>query len=161
MENYKNIPDFGLYAISDLGNIKNVKTGRILKPSVVAGYYSVSLYPGKKSFHIHKLVAAAFLGHNKTGREFHVNHINFDRLDNRLVNLEVIPARENLNRKHIDSSSEYTGVAWKKKNSKWQSKIVINGSHFYLGLYKSEIRAKIAYDLALFQEDRIKELILN
>lgn len=37
MENWKVIKDFPDYEVSDLGNIKNNKTGRILKPYIREG----------------------------------------------------------------------------------------------------------------------------
>ena len=53
-----------------------------------------------------------------------VNHINNNKLDNRLENIEIVTSRENSNLKHIKSSSKYVGVSWcKKRNGKWHSSI--------------------------------------
>jgi hypothetical protein len=63
MEQYKNINGFENYSISNFGNVRNDKTGRILKPSIDShGYYKVDLFnDGKKSTKkIHILVAKVF-----------------------------------------------------------------------------------------------------
>ena len=45
----KQITDFPNYEISNLGVVKNTKTGRILKPSInKSGYYCVVLTKDKK-----------------------------------------------------------------------------------------------------------------
>ncbi len=87
------------YGVSDLGRVRNDLTGRILSPVVnpVTGYHAVNLYDGTghaEGNYVHRLVAAAFLGDGPAGA--HVNHINFDRGDNQLSNLEwVTPAANN------------------------------------------------------------------
>ena len=63
MEIWKDIKDFeGLYWISNLGRVKN-KHGKILKPEIRNGYYSVDLVKNKKRYkcRIHRLVAEAFI----------------------------------------------------------------------------------------------------
>ena len=43
-EQYKVIAGYENYMVSDMGNVKNIKTGRILKPGVGGdGYYIVGL----------------------------------------------------------------------------------------------------------------------
>jgi len=78
----------GYYSISDTGVVKNVRTGRILKPFLsVKGYPRVNLFKGEKKYrsaHVHRLVAEAFLPNPKE----QVNHIDGDKLNNNLSNLE-------------------------------------------------------------------------
>ena len=78
-----------------------------------------------------------------------VNHINFIRHDNRAENLEIDTNRNNTNQKHLNSSSEYTGVSWNKKYNKWVANIRINGKLKYLGLFACELKAAKAYQDAL------------
>ena len=47
----------------------------------------------QRSVFVHKLVALAFWGEHK-GQE--VNHINADKSDNRLCNLEIVTHRDNM-----------------------------------------------------------------
>ena len=145
-EIFKDVKGFeGHYQISNLGRVKslarkgNLKE-KILKGSTIAsGYLTVLLYKdGKtKGKYVHQLVAEAFLNHipnGKTSTSTVVNHINFNRADNRLENLELTTMRENTNRKHLKSSSDAVGVSWSKHANKWQSGITINGKVVYLGV---------------------------
>ena len=157
----------GLYEISSLGRVKSLSRSvlkknnriinlkeKILKPSINSrGYYCLILRKNftPKSHTVHQLVASSFLNHIPNGYKNVVNHINFNRVDNRLINLEVITSRENTNKKHLKSSSKHTGVYYRKKDRKWQSQININGEVIYLGLYSEELKAKKAYEKALNQ----------
>lgn len=100
-ENWKSIKGYaGLYEVSDLGNVRSLKCGkvRVLKPSISHnGYYLVNLYKDgeSKSFYVHSLVVTAFKGPIPAGMQ--VNHINEDKTDNRLENLEIVTAKQNCN----------------------------------------------------------------
>jgi hypothetical protein len=88
MENWKIIDTFPSYEISNLGNIRNIKTKRILKLQKSRGYYRVKLFCDKVRSHasVHRLVAKAFLVIDKNKPQ--VNHINGIKEDNRVDNLE-------------------------------------------------------------------------
>ena len=75
------------YWVSNLGHVKN-KHGRILKPEIRKGYYSVDLMKdGKRyKFRVHRLVAEAFVP-NPDNLPM-VNHKDEDRLNNIASNLE-------------------------------------------------------------------------
>lgn len=87
------------YKISNLGNIKNIRTGIILKPYSKSGYKSVSLYSPLnkiyKTFRIHRLVAEKFCVYDKKDKELVINHLNGNKLDNRAVNLEWTTYKKN------------------------------------------------------------------
>ena len=108
MENWSEIKEGG-YEISTLGNIRNIKTGRVLKTHVgTAGYKRIGLYFNKKKimFSVHRLVAKTFLPYNVDKPD--VDHINRDRVDNRLVNLRFVSKSENM------ANSSKRGVSLKK-----------------------------------------------
>ena len=156
MENeiWKPIPNYEGYEVSNYGRVKSLKLGRelILKPKDdFRGYFNIQLWVKnrKKTFKIHQLVAMAFLGHKPNGQILVVNHINFDKKDNRLENLEVVTQRENANKKHIKSSSKYTGVSWHKKRKRYKALIVINRYQIQLGEFKDEKIASEHYNIAL------------
>jgi hypothetical protein len=80
-----------------------------------------------------------------------INHVDFNKLNNKVDNLEIITNRKNANQKHLKSSSVYTGVCWHKPNKKWMSYISINGKSKYLGLFTNELEASEAYQKELKQ----------
>lgn len=154
-EEFRDVDGYdGVYQVSNLGRVKSFKFGkeRILKVNInSSGYLTIGLYKDNKEKRrtIHQLVAVAFLGHKMGGYKLVVNHINFNKLDNRVVNLEIVTARENTNRKHLKSSSIYTGVSWHKKSKKWNSQIYVNGKIKNLGYFTDELEASNAYQIAL------------
>jgi len=155
----------GIYEVSDLGRVKSldrkvrhskkgflIRKGKILSSnSNKSRYILISL--SKKGLTetkaVHKLVAISFLNHTPCGNKLVVNHINHNRLDNRVENLEIITNRENSNKKHLKSTSKYTGVSWSKKSRKWTSSISINGKHKNLGCFNTELEASLIYESAL------------
>ena len=161
-EIFKAIPGYeGIYEVSNLGNVKSLDrldaAGRKLKgkpkkqSTQLSGYKLVTLCKDGRYIirSIHQLVAIAFLGHEPCGYSLVVNHENFNRADNRLENLEITTQRENTNRKHIPSSSQYVGVSWNKQLKKWQAYITINRKIKYLGCFTDELEAANKYKEAL------------
>lgn len=170
-EIWKDIPNYeGIYQVSNLGNVKSlgrfVKRKshrlyipfRLLKPYKNSiGYYNCNLYKNNsiRTFTLHQLVAIAFLNHIPDGtQELVVDHINNNRLDNRLENLQIITQRENANRKHLESTSKYVGVCFVKERNKWTAQIVVNRKKVWLGSFEHEIDAHISY------QNKLKELKL-
>lgn len=162
MEIWKDIKDYeGLYQVSNLGNVKSLskvilKKGKypflcketILKKNIdFYGYVKVVLRKNNvcKTIKNHQLVAIAFLNHTQNKNTLVVNHINFIRNDNRVENLEIVTNRENTNKKHLKSTSEYVGVSWYKNRKKWLSKILYNKKKIHLGYFNTEIEAHEAY----------------
>lgn len=156
MENFKAIPEYENYEVSDLGRVRNVKFGRILKPQKDPnGYLHVVLSKKRKrkTIYIHKLVAICFLGHLPSGMTITIDHVNGIKTDNRLENLELVSMRENTIRGMAkkNTSSQFTGVCWYKPTKKWQAKIQINDKLKHLGYFTNELEAAQAYQDALKQ----------
>lgn len=152
MEIWKFIPNHdNKYQVSNLGNVKSLHFGKekILKTHISTnGYLILILYKNKKpkTRTIHQLVAQTFLNHKPDGsQKIVVDHINNDKTDNRLDNLQLITQRENKTKDQKKSSSIYTGVVWSKSVGKWMSSIRYNGKKIYLGYFIKEYDAHIAY----------------
>lgn len=90
----------GMYQVSDLGRVQSLKFGktRVLRPGKDRdGYLLVVLCKdGKTKNHkVHRLVANAFL-ENDNLFNTEINHINEDKTDNRVSNLEYCDRSYNL-----------------------------------------------------------------
>lgn len=93
-EEWTKIEDFENYEISNLGKVKNTKTGRILKTCSQNGYVVAGLCKTKvKTIPIHRLVAKAFIPNPEN--KAHVNHIDKNPLNNTVSNLEWNTPLEN------------------------------------------------------------------
>ena len=154
VEEFRNIKGYeGIYQVSNLGRVKSLnynhtKKERILKAGDDGkGYYYVGLSKDGvlKMRKIHQLVAEYFLGHTPCGYKLVVNHIDFDKTNNNVDNLEIVTQRENANQKHIKSSSKFVGVSWYKATNKWSASIRINGKKKHLGYFTEELEASNAY----------------
>lgn len=92
------------YAVSNLGRVKRVTAGRglcvanrILRPATTFdGYFQVSLSENNRqtSIKVHRLVALMFIGEPPEGLN-QVNHIDHDRKNNRVENLEWVDNKTN------------------------------------------------------------------
>lgn len=98
MENWRDVPGYeGLYRVSDLGRVYSVRSGIILRQADSKGYSVVSLYGNgsAKTVKVHRLVAGAFIPNPENKNT--VNHINENKEDNRVCNLEwATEAEQNL-----------------------------------------------------------------
>lgn len=102
-EIWKINPKLPMYAVSSLGQVRNINTGKLLKPYLTyGGYLTLSLSsPSKKShrgrlnYRVHRLVLDTFVGEHP---DKEVDHINGRKDDNRLVNLEFVSGDVNISR---------------------------------------------------------------
>ena len=107
----------GLYQVSSEGRIRNVKTGRVLKPYVQVSnqgkykrlYVTLSKSGIEKHFYIHKLVAYAFpeiCGEGFKGAE--IDHIDGDATNNSVYNLRFVTHTENMNNPNFKKKKSAT-----------------------------------------------------
>ncbi len=154
MEEFKDIKGYkGLYKVSNYGNIISLKYGKkkVLKPYDLKGYCRIGLSNsyGRKHFLIHRLVAEAFLGYDKNTYNSVIDHINNNKKDNAVTNLQIITQRLNASKDRNNGSSSYIGVTWDKSRAKWKSSMYHNGKHIFLGRFNCELAASYAYNKAL------------
>ena len=99
IEEMKDIKDYeGEYAITRDGKVWSYKSNKFLKHMLdKEGYHKVNLYKDKKmkTFRIHRLVAQAFIPNPKGLPQ--VNHIDEDKSNNYVENLEWCDAKYNMN----------------------------------------------------------------
>ncbi len=78
------------------------------------------------------------------------DHKDGDGLNNQRNNIRHCNhSQNNGNRKkQLGTTSSYKGVSWCKSRNSWEANINIFGKKRFLGRYKSEIEAAIAYDQA-------------
>jgi hypothetical protein len=155
-EIWKDIPNYeGLYQVSNIGRVRRyVKSKKIYKLSILTinqGYYRKALWKNnsQKLFFVHQLVAITFLNHRPNGMNLVIDHINDNKLDNRVENLQIVTQRYNVFKTQGNYSSQYKGVYWNKNEKKWKSRITINGKKKYLGRFENEYDAHLAYEKAL------------
>lgn len=93
MSVWKTITDYPNYEVSDAGEVRNVRTGRVLKPVLKDGYHRVMVYPDKKCIYVHRLVAMHFI-ENPENKPM-VDHIDRNRANNHVSNLRWASNSEN------------------------------------------------------------------
>lgn len=86
-----------IYEISNYGRVRNIKKGNILQQRNIGEYKGVMLCTKskEKQVYIHRLVAMAFLPNIDNKPQ--VNHINEDKSNNHVSNLEWVTPWENAN----------------------------------------------------------------
>lgn len=123
-EIYKDIPGYeGKYQVSNLGNVRslnyqNTKKIKILCPVNHHGGYQIIHLGTSKIKMVHTLVAEAFI-ENPEGKKY-VNHIDGNKHNNKVSNLEWVTSKENMNH------AIKTGLRDPHKNNHPKGKDVIN-----------------------------------
>lgn len=112
-EIWMKIPNYNNYYVSNLGNIKNIKTKNILKGTIRGkppkDYLFVQLSENnqQKHFFVHTLVMISFVGIKEKG--IVINHINGNKQDNRLINLEYCTQSHNRKQDFIKGRQSLVG----------------------------------------------------
>lgn len=86
----------GIYSVSNYGEVRNNRTGKLMKPRKnEKGYLRIGLTTNgkQKCMRVHRLVAQAFIPNPENKPE--VNHIDFNKENNCVNNLEWVTCKEN------------------------------------------------------------------
>ena len=108
----KLLPEWNKYELNEVGEIRNIVTGHILKPQKLrSGYYSVRVKNGDSKLHIiiHKAMGYTYLDNPLNLPE--INHKDGNKLNNQIENLEWVSSSRNQHHKYN------TGLLDKKKIS--------------------------------------------
>jgi len=105
-ECYSIVETFPNYAVSNFGNVINIKTGRILRKQIKNKYYSVVLSSGntQKPFFVHRLVANTFIKNSVLT----VNHKDKNKLNNKLSNLEFATQKQQIEYNYLTETHKRT-----------------------------------------------------
>ena len=157
-EIWKDIPQYeGLYKCSNLGRILSIGNNKTKKDKIlkfgVNNYQFVNLSKNKivSRYYVHELVAITFLNYIKNGRSIVINHIDGNKINNILENLEIVSNRYNVSDGYLrkNKTSKYTGVSWDKNKNKWV--VSAWNSEFkkkiFLGYFKCELKAAYVYNM--------------
>ena len=116
-------------------------SGAIAGNLMNTGYWHITVH-GKK-FLAHRL---AWFFYHGVWPSKQIDHINGNRLDNRISNLRDVTCKENLwNRHSTGGKNPYVGVSAIKGTTLWQAHIGFNGKQKNLGRYKTPEDARTAY----------------
>lgn len=163
MEEFRDVIGYeGLYQVSNLGNVKSLSYNKTKKERLLKlrlnknGYYDVFLSKVNEPsrLNVHQLVAMAFLGHEPCGHELLIDHVNNNKTDNRLENLQIVTNRFNVFKIKVNCSSEFKGVSWHKRSNKWVSRILLDKKRIHLGMFDCELKAALVY------QNKLKEITL-
>ena len=163
-ELWKDIEGYeGLYQISNYGRIKSLKFKNnvcerkrvlIMKPNLRNGYFVINLRKNtkRKNFQVHRLVAQAFIK-NPFNYPI-VNHIDFNRQNNIVDNLEWCTQKQNVNHSicnmkgisHNINNQNY-GITYREKQDKYELCI----KKKYYGRYKTLKEARKKRDEVLHE----------
>ena len=117
-EVWKGVKEYPNIEVSNFGRLRNKKTNRILKQSVSEwGYKYVHLFNGHHANkYVHKLVAEAFLPNPE--KKPQVNHIDGNKFNNNLENLEWVTYSENNKHAYDTGLKNSKGVSNRHPNIK-------------------------------------------
>lgn len=132
-EEFKIINGFEKYEISNLGNVRNIKTGKSLKQQNCQGYKIVNI--GKSMKRVHILVGNAFIP-NPNNHPI-IDHINNDRSDNRIENLRWVNHSQNIQNasKRSDNKSGFRGIHYDKYRKMYRVEITKDKKQYDLGYF--------------------------
>ena len=167
-EIWKDIPVYeGLYQVSSFGRVKSLSRtvyigahSKRIKPENIKiptmskkGYYCICLCDNGRqcSRLLHRLVAEAFIL-MENDYQNQVNHINGDKSDNTINNLEWVTRRENTCHCYLSKKPNINNIGISKRPTKrceaiWYVSITLNKKRFHLGTFKSESEAILAKNI--------------
>ncbi len=148
-EEWRQVVGFEDYEVSDCGEVRNIKTKRLLTFfQDKGGYYRVSLRKNGQPTNklVHRIVAEAFLT-NPENKPC-VDHIDTVRTNNTVSNLRWVTHKENANnelsKKHY---SEFKTEWWKDEDRrKWMSESKIGSKNPNYGKHYTDEEKKCRRD---------------
>lgn len=170
-EEWRDVPGYeGFYQVSDCGRIKSnarkvwnyTKPGRIMRTQIKPnGYAQVCLHGESKTdkhAYVHRLVAQAFIPNERQCKD--INHKNFNKLDNRVSNLEWVTRQENI--KHFRAGHLVTKYDESKARTLYTKSLqyVVDHKSDVVRLYDSGLSIKKVSDTVGIGKDRVHDILI-
>lgn len=128
---------------------KKYQCGRGLVGAIV-GYFCSGKYLcteiNKKQFLVHRVIWRIHYG---TWPKHEIDHINGNRLDNRICNLRDVTSRQNSHNFKIHRDGKKYGCYYEKRVNKFRTQICIKKNKYHIGYYNTELEAHEQYINAL------------
>ena len=133
-------------------------SGRIAGKVSSGGYRIVRLRRNGKRLELsaHRII---YYMHHKMLPNI-LDHIDRDRLNNKIDNLRGVTASQNSRNRTKSKSRKYIGTC-QSSSGKYHASVSVNGARIYLGTYKCEMLAAKAYDRYLINNNLSDHANLN
>lgn len=131
----------GTYSVSNYGEVRNNKTGKLMKPRKnETGYLRINLTKnGKpKCMRVHRLVTQAFIPNPEN--KLQVNHIDFNRENNCVSNLEWVTNQENT--QYSVCNRKLPGQRKKRNNKTGERNITHYNGYYVVRIYGKKYVSK-------------------
>jgi len=142
------------YQVSNNGLVRNKITGKILKQDISnSGYYRVSIYFNKHDFKhrsVHRLVAIAFIPNPENKRE--VNHIDGNKLNNNVSNLEWVTRSEN------EIHAMKTGLFLNSGSNNANSKYLESQIHMVCKLFENKVPSMLISYITKINKNTLRNI---
>jgi len=108
------------------------KNNKIAGTRTKRGYIEITV--SRKRYYAHRL---AWLYHYGEWPKEYIDHINHNKIDNRITNLREANKQENQKNGTLqkNNTSGFVGVYYSNTQKKWRSQIKVNGSLIHLGIF--------------------------
>ena len=117
----------------------NKQLGTLVGNKTKDGYLRVTV--NYKSYKVHRLIWCI----EKETWPKMIDHVNGNKIDNRIQNLRAASNRINQSNRHTHRNGRLVGTDFHKESGRWRARITINKREKYIGLYGTELKAHNAY----------------
>jgi hypothetical protein len=140
---YRVIPNYENYSISNNGNLINNKSNQELKTYIAGSGYKycrIINQFGYKKTTIHNLVCLVFLGERPN--DYQIDHIDRNKLNNNINNLRYVSVSENLSNRNVrlqarrNKKDEFYNIQTIKKKGVFEGYSVVI-KQIYYGFFKN------------------------
>jgi hypothetical protein len=116
--------------------------GSIAGTFTVKGYVKIQI--DRRMYSAHRLAWFYFYG---TWPDGIIDHINRNKKDNRIINLRVVSASQNMRNCDLraTNTSGHKGVSYFAHRRKWAAQIRIHGKNWVVGMFDTPEAASAAY----------------